>query len=69
MTGSSLSNSQKPIKYGTGNGAGIELVPQPSDDPEDPLVSFLLSFLLSSFVRHLHGTHAQLRIGLAGESI
>ncbi|GAB0136948.1 hypothetical protein EsDP_00005232 [Epichloe bromicola] len=37
MTGSSLSNSQKPIKYGTGKGAGIELVPQPSDDPEDPL--------------------------------
>lgn len=31
--------SKKTIKYGTGKHARVELVPQPSDDPEDPLVS------------------------------
>lgn len=38
MTSSSLSNSQKPIKYGCGKYSHVELVPQPSDDPDDPLV-------------------------------
>lgn len=38
MTSSSLSNSQKQIKYGKGKYAHVELVPQPSDDPDDPLV-------------------------------
>ncbi|TWU72759.1 hypothetical protein ED733_002612 [Metarhizium rileyi] len=37
MTSSSLSNCQKSIKYGKGKYAHIELVPQPSDDPDDPL--------------------------------
>lgn len=30
--------SRRSIKYGTGKHAGVELVPQPSDDPDDPLV-------------------------------
>jgi hypothetical protein len=30
--------SRRPIKYGTGKHSGVELVPQPSDDPDDPLV-------------------------------
>ena len=38
-SGSSFSSHYKPIKYGTGKYADTELVPQPSDDPEDPLVS------------------------------
>ena len=38
-----VSTSQKTIKYATwGRFAGTELSPQPSDDPEDPLVSLLL---------------------------
>ncbi|KAK2605838.1 hypothetical protein QQS21_003792 [Conoideocrella luteorostrata] len=37
MTSSSLSGGQKHIKYGSGKDTGVELVPQPSDDPEDPL--------------------------------
>lgn len=32
-----------PIKYGRGKYAACELIPQPSDDPQDPLVSALLS--------------------------
>jgi len=31
--------SKRSIKYGAGRFARVELVPQPSDDPEDPLVS------------------------------
>jgi hypothetical protein len=31
----------KPIKYGSGKFSHVELVPQPSDDPQDPLVSYL----------------------------
>lgn len=31
--------SKRSIKYGTGRFARVELIPQPSDDPEDPLVS------------------------------
>ncbi|EPE06414.1 major facilitator superfamily transporter [Ophiostoma piceae UAMH 11346] len=34
---SSLSSTRRPIKYGKGKYAGVELVPQPSDDSEDPL--------------------------------
>jgi hypothetical protein len=30
----------KPTKYGSGRFSNVELVPQPSDDPQDPLVSF-----------------------------
>ncbi|KAG6004047.1 hypothetical protein E4U21_001443 [Claviceps maximensis] len=36
-TGSSFSGRTKFIKYGSGKHAGTELVPQPSDDPNDPL--------------------------------
>ncbi|KAI1370262.1 MFS general substrate transporter [Hypoxylon crocopeplum] len=38
-TGSSFSSttSQRTIKYGTGKYAKVELSPQPSEDPEDPL--------------------------------
>ncbi|KAL7786806.1 MFS general substrate transporter [Trichoderma afarasin] len=44
-TGSTKKNSftsltfrpHKPIKYGTGKFSHVELVPQPSDDPQDPL--------------------------------
>jgi hypothetical protein len=32
-------SSKRTIRYGQGKFAGVELVPQPSDDPEDPLVS------------------------------
>ncbi len=35
---SSMSTSRRPIKYGTGKYARVELVPQPSDDDDDPLV-------------------------------
>ncbi|KAJ6447072.1 cycloheximide resistance [Purpureocillium lavendulum] len=35
----SFASQQKPIKYGKGRHSDVELVPQPSDDPEDPLVS------------------------------
>ncbi|KAI2619896.1 MFS general substrate transporter [Hypoxylon sp. NC1633] len=34
---SSSSSSQRTIKYGTGKCAKVELSPQPSEDPEDPL--------------------------------
>ncbi|KAI9158269.1 MFS-type transporter [Paramyrothecium foliicola] len=34
---SMTSSLQKPIKYGSGKNAQVELVPQPSDDPTDPL--------------------------------
>ncbi|KAG5932091.1 hypothetical protein E4U53_001491 [Claviceps sorghi] len=37
MTGSYVSGRAKFIKYGSGKHAGIELVPQPSDDFNDPL--------------------------------
>jgi hypothetical protein len=30
--------SRRPIKYGQGKHSRVELVPQPSDDPDDPLV-------------------------------
>lgn len=30
--------SRRPIKYGQGKHGRVELVPQPSDDPDDPLV-------------------------------
>lgn len=30
----------KPTKYGSGRFSHVELVPQPSDDPQDPLVSY-----------------------------
>ncbi|OAQ87827.1 cycloheximide resistance [Purpureocillium lilacinum] len=33
----SFASHQKPIKYGKGRHSDVELVPQPSDDPEDPL--------------------------------
>lgn len=35
----SLASTTRTIKYGRGKHSGVELVPQPSDDPEDPLVS------------------------------
>ena len=42
LSWSSISTSKRrPIKYGSGKHAMTELVPQPSDDPEDPLVCFL----------------------------
>lgn len=41
MTSSSLSNYQKSIKYGRGKYSHVELVPQPSDDPDDPLVRYI----------------------------
>lgn len=31
--------TKRTIKYGTGKSSGVELCPQPSDDPLDPLVS------------------------------
>jgi len=34
----SMSTSRRPIKYGKGKHARTELVPQPSDDLDDPLV-------------------------------
>lgn len=35
-----------PVKYGRGKHAMIELVPQPSDDPRDPLVSLYVHLYL-----------------------
>lgn len=34
---SSLETSKRPIKFGKGKYTSVELVPQPSDDPDDPL--------------------------------
>lgn len=41
MTGSnkSVMSIRRPPKYGMGKHRNVELVPQPSDDPDDPLVS------------------------------
>ncbi|KAK0627624.1 major facilitator superfamily domain-containing protein [Immersiella caudata] len=33
----SMTSSRRPLKYGQGKFSHIELVPQPSDDPDDPL--------------------------------
>ncbi|KAM7183744.1 MFS general substrate transporter [Naviculisporaceae sp. PSN 640] len=33
----SLESSRRPIKYGQGKYRNVELIPQPSDDPDDPL--------------------------------
>ncbi|KAK3312437.1 major facilitator superfamily domain-containing protein [Apodospora peruviana] len=33
----SIASSRRPIKYGQGKYRNVELVPQPSDDPDDPL--------------------------------
>ena len=41
----SLASTTRTIKYGRGKYSGVELVPQPSDDPEDPLVSSYLRVL------------------------
>ena len=35
----SIASSKRPIKYGQGKYRNVELVPQPSDDSDDPLVS------------------------------
>jgi len=42
----SFASHQKPIKYGKGRHSDVELVPQPSDDPEDPLVCRLCFILI-----------------------
>lgn len=34
----SFSSHHKPVKHGRGRYSDVELVPQPSDDPDDPLV-------------------------------
>lgn len=50
--------SRRPIKYAQGKFGRVELVPQPSDDPDDPLVSWVLikkSFL--KLTRHRTGRH------------
>jgi hypothetical protein len=39
LSWSSFESGKRPIKYGAGRYRNVELVPQPSDDPEDPLVS------------------------------
>ena len=36
------SGRRQRVKYGTGKSAGVELVPQPSDSPLDPLVRHFL---------------------------
>ena len=38
---SSIASGRRPIKYGQGKFEKVELNPQPSDDPDDPLVSRL----------------------------
>jgi len=47
--------SRRPIKYGQGNHGRVELVPQPSDEPDDPLVRAaqpsLAKFVLIIFFR------------------
>lgn len=37
LSWTSIASSRRPIKYGQGKYRSIELVPQPSDDPDDPL--------------------------------
>jgi hypothetical protein len=39
LSWSSIETSKRPIKYGRGKFSLVELNPQPSDDPDDPLVS------------------------------
>jgi hypothetical protein len=39
LSWSSIETSKRPIKYGKGKFNMVELNPQPSDDPDDPLVS------------------------------
>ncbi len=39
---SSIGSGRRSIKYGQGKFKNVELNPQPSDDPDDPLVSHLL---------------------------
>lgn len=43
---SSMSSNRRPIKYGKGKYAHVELVPQPSDEDDDPLVSNAVFCLL-----------------------
>lgn len=38
LSWTSIASSRRPIKYGQGKYSRVELVPQPSDDPDDPLV-------------------------------
>ena len=42
----SLSSTRRPIKYGKGKHSRVELVPQPSDDGDDPLVRICLLFFI-----------------------
>lgn len=41
LSWSSAVTSKRPTKYGKGKFSRVELSPQPSDDPDDPLVSLL----------------------------
>ncbi|CAK7214371.1 hypothetical protein SBRCBS47491_002120 [Sporothrix bragantina] len=74
---SSLSTSRRPIKYGTGKHVGVELVPQPSDDAEDPLnwpahkkemhyaTLLLMTALVSVMKTALLPVHSQISMGYA----
>jgi hypothetical protein len=57
LSWSSFATSKRQIKYGKGRFSNVELSPQPSDDPEDPLVSHYhllryLSMLIVSRTGH-----------------
>lgn len=53
-------STHRQIKYGRGKYADVELMPQPSEDPEDPLVRFALFPVLdSTMAPHLHGIPSQ----------
>lgn len=60
----SLASSRRPIKYGQGKYRNVELIPQPSDDPDDPLVSptIIIHLQLCSSC-----SHSSSRIGQCGE--
>lgn len=52
LSAGSWTTTQKSVKYGRGKHSDVELVPQPSDDPEDPLVSFRSGVSLITILIH-----------------
>ncbi|KAK8079633.1 hypothetical protein PG997_007451 [Apiospora hydei] len=62
--------SKRSIKYGTGRFARVELVPQPSDDPEDPLNWPMwrknLNFLVLAYMTALIGVMKTIFVSVNG---
>lgn len=72
VSSATLSHEAAGLKHGTGRYSHIVLAPQPSDDPNDPLVrQILLAFptIQSSQLLKMADDPIILRIGLYGERI